>query len=72
MSASAAALCVATGSYILLFFVLLSWQGLIQSEQLFAIQQPMRKSTAWIALTAYLCTAGALYLGAAQFLQSLF
>jgi hypothetical protein len=52
--------------------VLLSWQGLIQSEQLFAIQRPMRKSTAWVALTAYLCTAGALYLGAAQFLQSLF
>lgn len=72
MSAAAAALCVATHSYILLFFVLLGWQGLIQSEQLIEIQRPMRKSTAWIALAAYLCTAGALYLGAAQFVQSLF
>ncbi|OYU40646.1 MAG: metalloprotease [Pseudorhodobacter sp. PARRP1] len=72
MSASAAALCVATGSYILLFFVLLGWQGLIQSEQLIEIQRPMRKSTAWLALAAYLSTAGALYLGAAQFVQSLF
>lgn len=72
MSAAAAALCVATGSYILLFFVLLGWQGLIQSEQLIEIQRPMRKSTACIALAAYLCTAGALYLGAAQFVQSLF
>ncbi|MES2436073.1 MAG: site-2 protease family protein [Pseudomonadota bacterium] len=72
MSAAAAALCVATHSYILLFFVLLGWQGLIQSEQLIEIQRPMRKSTAWIALAAYLTTAGALYLGAAQFVQSLF
>lgn len=72
MSASAAALCVATGSYILLFFVLLGWQGLIQSEQLIEIQRPMRKSTAWLALAAYLSTAGALYLGAAPFVQSLF
>ncbi len=72
MSAAAAALCVATGSYILLFFVLLGWQGLIQSEQLIETQRPMPKSTAWLALAAYFCTAGALYLGAAQFVQSLF
>lgn len=72
MSAAAAALCVATHSFILLLFVLLGWQGLIQSEQLIEIQRPMRKSTAWVALAAYLATAAAFYLGAAQFVQSLF
>ncbi|MDB5666742.1 site-2 protease family protein [Cypionkella sp.] len=71
MSATAAALCVLTHSYFLLLFVLIGWQGLIQSEKLIEIQRPMRKSTALLALAAYLTTAAALFTGAAQFVQSL-
>lgn len=56
MSATAAALCVLSGSFILLIFVLMGWQGLVQSEQLITKQQPMSKTRGLWATVAYLST----------------
>lgn len=66
MSAAAAALCLITGSLFLLLFVLMGWQGLIQSERLIEVQRPMTKTAGLIALGAYLATAAAFFQGGQQ------
>ena len=63
MSVLAVALCVATRSYLLLFFVLSGWQGLLNSERLLGVQRKMPKRTAWLALACYLFTTAAFFLG---------
>jgi Zn-dependent protease len=72
MAVLAAALCLATRSYFLLFFVMMSWQGLVQSEALLGLQRRMPNRTAWIALGAYLATTAAFYLGGEALLAGFF
>lgn len=66
-----AALAFLTRSYIILFFILLSWGGLMQSEKLLEVQRPMSKPRALLALAAYAFTAAAFYLGGARVLGGL-
>lgn len=68
----AVALCVMTRSYFLLFFVLMSWQSLMQSEQLLDLQRGMSKRRGLLALAAYLATALALFEGGFGVIGSLF
>ena len=56
MSATAAALCVLSGSILLLIFVLMGWRGLMQSAQLVKMQRPMSKARGLWATAAYLAT----------------
>jgi Zn-dependent protease len=63
MTVLAAALCLLTRSWFLLFFVMMGWQGLVQSEQLLRVQRPLPRRTAWLALAAYLTTMAAFFLG---------
>ena len=56
MSATAAALCVLSGSFLLLIFVLMGWRGLMQSEQTVKMQRPMTKARGLWATAAYLAT----------------
>jgi Zn-dependent protease len=56
MSATAAALCVLSGSFFLLVFVLMGWPGLMQSEQLIRMQRPMSKTRGLWAAAAYFST----------------
>jgi Zn-dependent protease len=72
MAVLAAALCLATRSYFLLFFVMMSWQGLVQSETLLGIQRRMPNRTAWIALAAYVTTTAAFFLGGQALLAGFF
>lgn len=71
MSATAAALCVLTGSFILLIFVLMSWPGLMQSEQLLRMKRPMTKTRGLWAMAAYLATLLAFGVGGATLLGGL-
>jgi Zn-dependent protease len=59
----AVALCLLTRSYFMLFFVLSSWQGLMQSEQILHVQTRMSKRRGLLALACYLVTAAALFMG---------
>lgn len=70
MTALAVALCVMTRSYFLLFFVMISWPSLIQSEQLLAMQRDMPARTGLLALASYLAAAAAFFMGGFTFLQS--
>jgi Zn-dependent protease len=72
MTVLAAALCLATRSYFLLFFVMMSWQGLVQSEALLGRQRRMPNRTAWIVLGAYVTTTAAFYLGGQALLAGFF
>jgi Zn-dependent protease len=72
MSATAAALCVLSGSFILLIFVLMGWQGLMHSEQLIRLQRPMSKTRAGWAMAAYLATLLAFGVGGFPLLGSFF
>ena len=72
MSATAAALCVLTGSFILLIFVLMSWPGLMQSEQLLRMKRPMTKTRALWATAAYLATLLAFGVGGSALLAGFF
>ena len=63
MTVLAAALCLITRSYFLLFFVMISWPNLLQSEQLLQQQRPMPKRSALLALFAYLATMAAFFIG---------
>lgn len=63
MTVLAAGLCLLTHSLFLLFFVLISWPGLVQSESLLAAQRPLGKKRALLCLAAYLATAAAFLLG---------
>ncbi len=70
MTVLAVALCVLTRSFFLLFFVLISWPSLMQSEQLLARQRDMSIRTALLSLACYLTTAAAFFMGGFTFLQS--
>ena len=72
MSVVAVALCVMTRQYLLLLFVLMGWQGLMQSERLLEAQRPMPMRTALLALAAYLATAAAFFAGGANLLSWFF
>jgi Zn-dependent protease len=72
MAVLAAALCVATRSYFLLFFVLMSWQGLVQSERLLGVQRKMSNRSAWLALGAYVTTTAAFFIGGQSLLAGFF
>ncbi len=50
-------------SYILLFFILISWGGLMQSERVLQVQRPMTRMRGLLALAAYGFTAAAFFLG---------
>ena len=63
MTVLAAALCLITRSYFLLFFVMISWPNLLQSEQLLQAQRPMSKRSATLALFAYLAAMAAFFIG---------
>lgn len=65
----AAALCLFTRSYILLIFVLISWQSLQQFEQLLQAQRPIAKPHAFLALAAYGMTTAAFFVGGAAMLS---
>ena len=69
MTVLGAGLALISQSYIILFFILMSWGGLMQSEQILGLQRPMTRGTGLIALAAYGCTAAAFFLGGAQLLQ---
>ena len=71
MTLIGAALALLTGSYILLFFILMSWGGLMQAEQILGIQTPMTKRHGLIALAAYATTAAAFFKGGSFLLQGL-
>ena len=71
MTLIGAALALFTGSYIILFFILMSWGGLMQSEQVLGLQRPMTKGHAFTALLAYAVTAGSFFLGGSVLLQGL-
>lgn len=66
-----AALAFLTHSYIILFFILISWGGLMQSEQLLTVQRPMTRPRALLALAAYGFTAGAFFLGGSLLLRGI-
>ena len=70
MSATAAALCVLSGSFFLLVFVLMGWPGLMQSEQLITMQRPMSKRRGLWATAAYLATLLAFGVGGSPLLHS--
>lgn len=72
MAVFAAALCLITRQYFLLFFVMTSWQGLVQSETLLGMQTKMPRRTAWIALLSYLATAAAFFMGGQTMLAGFF
>ena len=69
MTVLGAGLALLSQSYIILFFILLSWGALMQSEQILGLQRPMSKGHGLIALAAYGFTAATFFLGGAQMLQ---
>lgn len=71
MTLVGAALALFTQSYFILFFILISWGGLMQSEQILGLQRPMPRGHAFIALTAYGFTTAAFFLGGSFLLQGL-
>ena len=71
MTGLGAVLAFASQSYIILFFILISWGALMQSEQILGLQRPMTRGQGLIALAAYGCTAAAFFLGGAQMLRGL-
>lgn len=72
MTVLAVALCVLSRSFFLLFFVLMSWPGLVQSEQLLRAQRGMTKRGAGLALAAYLATTACFFLAGATLLTGFF
>jgi Zn-dependent protease len=72
MTVLALALCLLTRSYFLVFFVLLGWPGLTQSETLLRAQRPLSTKRAFLALAAYLTTAAAFFLGGHPLLMGFF
>ena len=69
MTVLGAGLAFIAQSYIILFFILISWGALMQSEQILGLQRPMSKVDGLIALAAYGFTAVTFFLGGAQMLQ---
>jgi len=72
MTVLAVALCVLTRSFFLLFFVMMSWPGLLQSENLLRVQRPLSKRRGLLALGAYLTTAAAFLVGGQALLLGFF
>ena len=71
MTLIGAALALFSGSYFLLLFILISWGGLMQSEQILGVQAPMSKRHGVIGLAAYAVTAAAFFKGGSFLLQGL-
>ena len=71
MTVIGAALALFSGSYFLLFFILISWGGLMQAEQILGVQTPMTKRHGLIGLAAYAVTAAAFFKGGSFLLQGL-
>ncbi len=71
MTVISGALALFTGSYFLVFFILISWGGLMQSEQVLGIQRPMTRQYAFVALSAYAFTTAAFLIGGSFLLQGL-
>jgi Zn-dependent protease len=71
MTLGGAALAFISHSYIILFFILMSWGGLMQSERVLEVQRPMSKWHGLIALGAYVFTAAAFFTGGAYLLRGL-
>jgi Zn-dependent protease len=71
MTLIGAALALFTQSWFILFFILISWGGLMQSEQILGLQRPMTKGRAFLALAAYGFTAAAFFKGGSFLLQGL-
>ena len=71
MTVIGAGLAFATGSYIILVFILISWGALMQSEAILGLQRPMTRRVGLLALAAYVMTAAAFFLGGAQVLQGI-
>lgn len=71
MTLTAAALAVFTQSWFLLIFILISWGGLMQSEQVLGLQTPMPKRHALLGLAAYASTAVAFFMGGSFLLRGL-
>ncbi len=69
MTVLGAALAFISQTYIILFFILISWGALMQSEQILGQQRPMSKGVGLVALAAYGVTAAAFYFGGRQLLQ---
>jgi Zn-dependent protease len=65
-------LCLLTQSLFLLFFVLMSWPGLMQSETLLRVQRPFAPKSALLALGAYLSTTAAFFVGGHPLLLGFF
>lgn len=63
MTVLAVALCLLTRSWFLLFFVMMGWQGLLQSENLLRVQRPLTTKRGLLSLAAYLTTAAAFFAG---------
>lgn len=57
MGLVAVAVALLTRSYLLLFFIVISWQGLMSSGLRLSVQKPMSAKAAWLSLAAYLATA---------------
>ena len=72
MTVLAVALCLFTQSWFLLFFVMMGWQGLIQSETLLRVQRPLSRNRGLLALGAYLATAAAFLVGGHPMLMGFF
>ena len=69
MTVLGAGLALLSQSYIILFFILMSWGALMQSEQILGLQRPMSRAHGMLALAAYGFTAASFFLGGAQMLQ---
>ena len=69
MTVLGAGLAFISHSYLILFFILLSWGGLMQSEQILGLQRPMSRFNGLFALAAYGFTGAAFLLGGAMLLQ---
>lgn len=65
-------LCLLTQSLFLLFFVLMSWPGLMQSEILLRVQRPLSTKRALLSLAAYLTTMAAFFAGGHPLLLGFF
>ena len=72
MTALAVGLCLLTQSFLLLFFVVMSWPGLMQSESLLRVQRPLTTEHGLLALAAYVTTAAAFLVAGHPLILGLF
>jgi Zn-dependent protease len=63
MTLGAAGIALYLQAYFLLIFVLMGWQGLMQSERLIQVQRPMSHARGLLALLCYAFTMAAFFVG---------